>query len=168
MPDGSTAVSCLLQPPRTPGGARRLLVANLGDSRCALVRADGSAVALSVDHKPNRPDERERVVAAGGHVIFAGCWRVQGDLAVSRAFGDSHLKSFGVSAEPELSRVDLAEGDTQLILASDGLWDVVDEAQCGSLLRHRPEPLDAARALCEMASQRGSMDNITVLVVNLA
>ena len=76
MPDGSTAVSCLLQPPRTPGGTRRLLVANLGDSRCALVRADGSAVALSVDHKPNRPDERERVMAAGGHVIFAGCWRV--------------------------------------------------------------------------------------------
>ena len=45
---------------------------------------------------------------------------------------------------------------------------MVDEAQCGSLLRHRPEPRDAARALCEMASQRGSMDNITVLVVNLA
>ena len=63
--------------------------------------------------------------AAGGHVIFAGCWRVQGDLAVSRAFGDAHLKSFGVSAEPQLSRFDLMPGYAQLILASDGLWDVV-------------------------------------------
>ena len=44
--------------------ARRLLVANLGDSRCALVRSDGSAVALSDDHKPNRPDEKARVQAA--------------------------------------------------------------------------------------------------------
>ena len=92
MPDGSTAVTCMLQPPAAPGGPRRLLVANLGDSRCCLVRGDGSAVALSDDHKPNRPDERARVQAAGGHVVFAGCWRVQGDLAVSRAFGDSHLK----------------------------------------------------------------------------
>lgn len=167
MPDGSTAVTCMLQPPAAPGGPRRLLVANLGDSRCCLVRGDGSAVALSDDHKPNRPDERARVQAAGGHVVFAGCWRVQGDLAVSRAFGDSHLKRYGVSAEPELSRYDLAEGDAQLVLASDGLWDVVDEAQCGHVLRRCPEPLDAARALCEMATQRGSMDNITVLVVAL-
>ena len=67
--------------------------------------------------------------AAGGHVIFAGCWRVQGDLAVSRAFGDCHLKRFGVSAEPELSMYEIKTSDAFLVLASDGLWDVIDEAQ---------------------------------------
>lgn len=167
MPDGSTAVTCLLQPPATPDGPRRLLVANLGDSRVCVVRTDGSATALSDDHKPNRPDERARVQAAGGVVVFAGCWRVQGNLAVSRAFGDSHCKSYGVSAEPELSRFDVADNDQFLVLASDGLWDVVDEAQCGHMLRRCIDPLDGARSLCEMASQRGSMDNITVLVVAL-
>ena len=70
------AARCPYPSPSPSPNPRRLLVVNLGDSRCALVRADGSAVALSVDHKPNRPDERERVMAAGGHVIFAGCWRV--------------------------------------------------------------------------------------------
>ena len=43
--------------------------------------------------------------AAGGQVIYAGCWRVQGDLAVSRAFGDAHLKPYGVSSTPELSAI---------------------------------------------------------------
>jgi serine/threonine protein phosphatase PrpC len=91
IPDGSTAVTCMIQcmdaschgaspanssrggsgAARSGGGAageRRLLVANLGDSRCVMVRTDGSALALSSDHKPNRPDERARVQAAGGQV----------------------------------------------------------------------------------------------------
>ena len=94
MADGSTGITCMLQ--QLSGQTqRRLLVANLGDSRAVMVKRNGSAEPLSEDHKPNRPDERARVQAAGGRVIFAGCWRVQGDLAVSRAFGDVHLKKFG-------------------------------------------------------------------------
>mmetsp|Transcript_40591 Transcript_40591/g.93193 ORF Transcript_40591/g.93193 Transcript_40591/m.93193 type:complete len:157 (-) Transcript_40591:365-835(-) len=149
------------------GGARRLLVANLGDSRAALVRRDGNGAALSDDHKPNRPDERARVQAAGGRVLFAGCWRVQGDLAVSRAFGDVHLKKFGVSAQPELKSYTIGAQDAWLLLASDGLWDVVDEQMCGNACARARDPLDAARTLCDLASTRGSMDNITVLVVAL-
>lgn len=170
MPDGSTAVTCMVQAldARAGGKAdRRLLVANLGDSRCVMVRADGSALALSSDHKPNRPDERARVQAAGGQVVYAGCWRVQGDLAVSRAFGDAHLKNFGVSATPELSAIRLTPRDAFLVLASDGLWDVVDEQQCAASVLRASDPLAAARSLCDLASTRGSMDNITVLVVSL-
>lgn len=178
IPDGSTAVTCMIQrvgPPHTadaPASSsrsdRRLLVANLGDSRCVMVRNDGSALALSSDHKPNRPDERARVQAAGGQVIYAGCWRVQGDLAVSRAFGDAHLKPYGVSSTPELSAISLTPRDIFLVLASDGLWDVVDEQQCASSVLRAPDPLGAARSLCDLASARGSMDNITVLVVALS
>merc|ERR1719182_857884 len=128
---------------------RRLLVANLGDSRCVMVRNDGSALALSSDHKPNRPDERARVQAAGGQVIYAGCWRVQGDLAVSRAFGDAHLKAYGVSATPELSAITLTPRDAFLVLASDGLWDVCDEQQCAASVLRATDALGAARALCD-------------------
>jgi len=166
FPDGSTAVCCLLQ--RTlPNALRRILVANVGDSRCALVRRDGSAVALSQDHKPNRPDERARVEEAGGQVIFAGCWRVQGDLAVSRAFGDMHLKRYGVTARPELTSFTLYDDDVYLILASDGLWDVVDEQQCANTVLRANDPKMASRNLCELATALGSMDNITALVVDL-
>lgn len=55
----------------------------------------------------------------------------------------------------------------RLILASDGLWDVVDEQMCVSACARATEPMDAARALCDLASNLGSMDNITVLVVAL-
>lgn len=58
---------------------------------CKSVRAR-AALALSEDHKPNRTDERSRIEAAGGVVVWAGTWRVGGVLAVSRAFGDRLLK----------------------------------------------------------------------------
>ena len=146
IPDGSTAVCALLQKAGADG-ATDVLVANLGDSRAALVKRGGAARPISFDHKPNRPDEEARVRAAGGQVIFAGCWRVQGDLAVSRAFGDCHLKRFGVSARPELHRWRLERDDAYLVLASDGLWDVVDEVQCGKVLLRAKDPLEGARAL---------------------
>lgn len=168
FPDGSTAVCCLVQSDPVALQPARLLVANVGDSRCAVVRSDGSALALSDDHKPNRPDERERVVASGGQVVFAGCWRVQGDLAVSRAFGDVHLKRYGVSAEPEITSYSLLPSDAFVVLASDGLWDVIDELACARVvLASAGDTVQAANALCELALASGSMDNVTALVVDL-
>ena len=138
-PDGSTAICCMLQ--RVRRERFRVLVANVGDSRAALVFRDGSARPLSRDHKPDLPAERARVEATGGQVVFAGCWRVQGDLAVSRAFGDCHLKRWGVIAAPELVTYVL---DTNLhrwlVLASDGLWDVMSESQVANPSPPRPPP----------------------------
>ena len=88
---------------------------------------------------------------------------------VSRAFGDAHLKPYGVSSTPELSAITLTPRDAYLVLASDGLWDVVDSDDrdfAASILR-APDTLGAARSLCDLATARGSMDNITVLVVAL-
>merc|ERR1712057_51087 len=62
--------------------------ANCGDSRALLCR-DGKAIALSVDHKPDREDETKRIEDAGG---FVSSRRVLGRLAVSRAFGDEEYK----------------------------------------------------------------------------
>mmetsp|Transcript_17977 Transcript_17977/g.46458 ORF Transcript_17977/g.46458 Transcript_17977/m.46458 type:complete len:386 (+) Transcript_17977:64-1221(+) len=161
LSDGSTAIAAVLQ----RNGV--LTVANVGDSRCALVRKDGSCIALSNDHKPNRPDEKARVCAAGGWVVHQGCWRVAGDLAVSRAFGDRHLKRYGVCADPEITRFVIAPTDAYLILASDGLWDVVKEPACGQVLSKCSSSLEGAKALCNLALRRGSGDNISVLIVDL-
>ncbi|KAJ7561556.1 hypothetical protein O6H91_03G033000 [Diphasiastrum complanatum] len=153
---GSTASTAVLV-------GERLLVANLGDSRAVLSKA-GEAVALSTDHKPNRTDERQRIEEAGGVVMWAGTWRVGGVLAVSRAFGDRLLKKY-ISAIPEIQE-EMIEDDMEfLVLASDGLWDVVSNQAAVTLVQSISDPEEAARRLCEEAFRKGSADNITCVVV---
>ncbi|XP_074290336.1 putative protein phosphatase 2C 24 [Silene latifolia] len=120
---GSTAVVAVVTP-------NKIIVANCGDSRAVLCR-NGKAVALSSDHKPDRPDELNRIEEAGGRVIFWDGPRVLGVLAMSRAIGDNYLKPY-VSCEPEVTITDRTTEDDCLILASDGLWDVVsNDTACG-------------------------------------
>ncbi|XP_051194077.1 probable protein phosphatase 2C member 13, mitochondrial [Lolium perenne] len=154
--DGSTASTAVLV-----GG--HLYVANVGDSRAVVSKA-GKAMALSVDHKPNRSDERKRIENAGGVVIWAGTWRVGGVLAMSRAFGNRLLKPF-VVAEPEIQE-QVFDGELEsLVLASDGLWDAVENEEAVSLAKTEDVPESAARKLTEIAYSRGSADNITCIVV---
>ncbi|CAN6336756.1 unnamed protein product [Urochloa humidicola] len=170
---GSTAVVAVV-------GQRRIVVANCGDSRAVLCRG-GVAVPLSSDHKPDRPDELQRVEAAGGRVINWNGYRVLGVLATSRSIGDYYLKPY-VSAEPEVTVMERTDQDEFLILASDGLWDVVsNEVACkiarnclsGRAASMFPESVagrtaaDAAALLTELAMSRGSKDNISVVVVEL-
>ncbi|PUZ55986.1 hypothetical protein GQ55_5G257900 [Panicum hallii var. hallii] len=164
---GSTAVVAVVE-------ERRLVVAHCGDSRAVLCRGgDGTApVPLSSDHKPDRPDEQERIEAAGGRVIFWEGARVLGVLAMSRAIGDGYLKPY-VCSVPEVTVADLADGDECLILASDGLWDVVsNEAACEvarACLRRGREKwcAEAAALLTKLALARRSSDNVSVVVVDL-
>lgn len=154
--DGSTASTAVLV-------GNHLYVANVGDSRTVISKA-GRAIPLSEDHKPNRSDERKRIESAGGVVMWAGTWRVGGVLAMSRAFGNRMLKQF-VVAEPEIQDQVIDEQFELLVLASDGLWDVVPNEDAISLARTEEEPETAARKLTEAAFTRGSADNITCIVV---
>lgn len=138
-------------------------MANVGDSRAVISKA-GKAIALSEDHKPNRSDERKRIESAGGVVMWAGTWRVGGVLAMSRAFGNRLLKQF-VVADPEIQEQEIDDELEFLILASDGLWDVVPNEDAVSLVKIEEEPEAAARKLTETAFSRGSGDNITCIVV---
>ncbi|CAA6665866.1 unnamed protein product [Spirodela intermedia] len=154
--DGSTASTAILV-------SNHLYVANVGDSR-AVISKSGKVIPLSEDHKPNRSDERRRIESAGGVVTWAGTWRVGGILAMSRAFGNRLLKQF-VIAEPEIQEQDVDDELELLVLASDGLWDVVRNEDVVSLARTEEEPEAAARKLTEAAFTRGSADNITCIVV---
>ncbi|GLU24387.1 hypothetical protein SLE2022_403270 [Rubroshorea leprosula] len=154
--DGSTASTAVLV-------GSHLYVANVGDSRTIISKA-GKAIPLSEDHKPNRSDERERIESAGGVVMWAGTWRVGGVLAMSRAFGNRMLKRF-VVAEPEIQDQEICEDLELLVLASDGLWDVVPNEDAVSLAQTEEEPEAAARKLTQTAFTRGSADNITCIVV---
>ncbi|KAI4322109.1 hypothetical protein L6164_021829 [Bauhinia variegata] len=120
---GSTAVVAILTP-------EKIIVANCGDSRAVLCRG-GKAIPLSSDHKPDRPDELNRIQEVGGRVIYWDGARVLGMLAMSRAIGDNYLKPY-VICEPEVTITGRTAEDECLILASDGLWDVItNETACG-------------------------------------
>ncbi|CAD6248089.1 unnamed protein product [Miscanthus lutarioriparius] len=142
----------------------RLLVANVGDSR-AVISKGGQAIAVSRDHKPDQTDERQRIEDAGGFVMWAGTWRVGGVLAVSRAFGDKLLKQY-VVADPEIKEEVVDSSLEFLILASDGLWDVVTNEEAVAMVKPIQDPQEAANKLLEEASRRGSSDNITVVIVS--
>ncbi len=157
----------------TPGGRSALagsLVSRLPRTlhhrlrnRVAL-RTACAAIPISVDHKPNSKEERERIEAAGGVIVWAGTWRVGGVLAVSRAFGDRPLKRF-VIATPDVREEQLTPDDELLILASDGLWDVVSNQEAVNLVREVADAEKAAKRLTEEALQRGSNDNISCIIV---
>ena len=118
---GCTATVCLIT-------RNEVICANAGDSRTVLAKA-GQAKDLSVDHKPDDPEERSRIQNAGG---FVEDGRVNGMLALSRALGDFEYKGNSifkpkdqvVSAFPDVS-ISPITSDTQFVLlACDGIWDV--------------------------------------------
>ncbi|XP_020577264.1 probable protein phosphatase 2C 50 [Phalaenopsis equestris] len=177
---GSTAVVAVIC-------SSHIIVANCGDSRAVLC-CGKQAIPLSVDHKPDREDEYQRIDAAGGKVIQWYGSRVFGVLAMSRAIGDRYLKPW-IIPEPEVVIVPRAREDECLILASDGLWDVMSNEEACEVARKRillwhkrnsgitcstrravvahPAAQEAADYLLKLALQKGSKDNITVVVVDL-
>ncbi|DBA02495.1 TPA: hypothetical protein N0F65_010967 [Lagenidium giganteum] len=158
---------------------------NLGDCRAVVCRG-GMAVPLTIDHKPNRPSERQRIVKAGGFVAnFAGIARVYNAagaglsiqpekttyLAVSRAFGDRPLKAPTpiVSHVPEISHHAVRDDDLLLVLACDGIWDVLSNQEAVQIaLHHFGDPKCAADAIVKEAYRRGSKDNLTAVVIEFA
>ncbi|GKV00840.1 hypothetical protein SLEP1_g13459 [Rubroshorea leprosula] len=176
---GSTAVVALVC-------SSHIIVANCGDSRAVLCRGKES-MTLSVDHKPGREDEYARIEASGGKVIQWNGHRVFGVLAMSRSIGDRYLKPW-IIPEPEVMFVPRAREDDCMILASDGLWDVMTNEEACEVARKRillwhkrhgvpslaergkgvdHAAQDAADYLSKLALQKGSEDNISVIVVDL-
>jgi len=158
MDDGSTVISCLIV-----NGV--IYVANVGDSR-AVLSSNGKAIAMSRDHKPNREDEKSRIEKLGGRIIHYGTWRVEGVLAVTRAIGDRKLKTY-VTALPEITDRPIGESDEFLILASDGVWDVFKDQDAVDIVKSAGNVQSGAKKLTEASYHRGSMDNITSLVIDL-
>ncbi|CAJ1063424.1 protein phosphatase 1E [Xyrichtys novacula] len=160
---GTTGVVTFLR-----GGT--LYVAWLGDSQVILVRK-GQVVELMKPHKPDREDEKQRIEALGGCVIWFGTWRVNGSLSVSRAIGDSEHKPY-ICGDADHSIFPLDGTEDYLVLACDGFWDTVspDEAVrvvSDHLQENSGDTTMVAHKLVASARDAGSSDNITVIVVFL-
>lgn len=159
---GTTALIAILE-------GTNLIVANVGDSRAVMCDSKGNAIPLSFDHKPQQVREKKRIKEAGGFVTFNGVWRVAGILATSRALGDYPLKDKKlVIADPDILTFDLKDHKPQfVILASDGLWDIFSNEEAVSFIKERLNEADyGAKSITLQSYYKGSMDNITVIILN--
>jgi len=147
-------------------------IANVGDTRAVLCR-DGVPLRVSLDHKPELPEETQRIKKLGGTVTTTynsagqATSRVNGMLSVSRALGDTPLHPF-VSSDPEIHgpvNLDSQSVNQFVILACDGVWDVITDEEATSIVAPIPNPEEASRKLRDEAFARGSTDNISVMVI---
>ncbi|KAJ8336194.1 hypothetical protein SKAU_G00395370 [Synaphobranchus kaupii] len=169
---GSTATVALLR------DGIELVVGSVGDSRALLCRK-GKAVKLTVDHTPERKDERERIKSSGGYVAWnsLGQPHVNARLAMTRSIGDFDLKGAGVIAEPDTNRIsrnrcDRDENnmlhhahDAFLALTTDGINFIMNSQEICDVISQCHDPKEAAQRITEQALQYGSEDNTTALVV---
>jgi protein phosphatase 1L len=143
----------------------RFMAANAGDTRVVISTGEG-CLSLTKDHKPELPEERKRIESLGGEVIFCGVARVQGVLSMSRALGDAHLKPY-VTSEPRIVEGYLGKENHFVILACDGVWDVLKEEDVMKMVTSVADAEKVAVAVSTKALDYGSSDNITVIVLDL-
>lgn len=141
---------------------RVLYTANVGDSRVVLCRGS-RAVRLTYDHKASDRLEIRRIEARGGLIMKN---RVNGMLAVTRSLGDQFFKDL-VIGNPYTTRVELDTQDEFLIVACDGLWDVMTDQKACELIRGEKDASKAAQMLVDAAMAKHTTDNVTVMVVRL-
>lgn len=160
---GCTAATCLITRSKE-GEKRQLFVANAGDARVVLCRQD-KAIRLTEDHKASDEKEQKRIQEAGGFIING---RVNGQIAITRSLGDHLMKEY-VIGDPFITEIDLEEDDQWLIVACDGLWDVIEDQQAMDLLNQNSSDTCTllSKKLIYKALQDGSTDNLSVVVVRL-
>jgi protein phosphatase PTC6 len=173
---GSTASVALISTPTAapfwhPAASSTLVVAHVGDTRILLCEtATGLARPLTSDHHPSSPVESGRLRRFAGSVITDsfGEERITG-LANSRAFGDMQSKRIGVSAEPEITRVDLGPGQYSfLVLVSDGVSGTLSDQEIVDVIKEARTPEEGAKMVVDYATEISSDgDNATCLVVRL-
>ena len=169
-----------------------LTIAHVGDSKACIARAAlGEELMpewLTIDHKPNMPAELKRIESCGGRMawlhgnkpyIRGGDFlrrQAEGEhpkqLNYSRAFGGKDLKMYGLSCEPDVTQFEITADDKVLLLASDGLWDVVNPKHaCQLALRSRKEGRSATQDIVAYAIEQMPLvnirDNITVIAIFL-
>lgn len=142
-----------------------LLVANVGDSMGVVLKeTENGKLDYSILNKLHKPDDPEEkaILEQSGYVVIND--RFLG-LAVSRAFGDRDLAEIAISCKPEFRDYEITNKFRYMVLASDGLWDVVAEDKVSELINQNNAN---SELLTKYALEKGSMDNVTVIVCDFA
>lgn len=171
--------------------ACRMQVINTGDCR-ALLNRDSMGIQLTRDHKPGSYQERNRINAilkkysgntehvhrtAKLEMDKAKDWRICG-LSVSRAYGDIEATPYLSHRPDNFNNYTIGARDSFLMLGCDGIWDVFSTTDISDFVMERMIPnsknsrpilKDAAKnianEICEEAIKRGSMDNVSCIIV---
>ncbi|KAI1185878.1 phosphatase 2C-like domain-containing protein [Nemania serpens] len=173
---GSTASVALISTPTPapfwhPAASSTLLVGHVGDTRVLLCEtATGLAKPLTWDHRPNSPGESHRLRRFATSFITDsfGEERIQG-LANTRSFGDMGSKRLGVSAEPEITRVEMGPAQYSfLVLVSDGISGTLSDQEIVDIAKDAKTPEQASKDIVAFATEvSDDGDNATCLVVRL-
>lgn len=177
--DGSTCVFAIVKPPeskeeKSDKDAYEVTVVNVGDSRVIIIRADGTCVPMTTDHKPETESEKKRIVEAGGSVQMN---RVDGQLAMSRAIGDWQYKSDPdlphekqkVLAIPDVTREKLYHGDA-LLVCCDGIVEQMSNEDTAKIVhenlpKFRDDPAEILSLIFDQSLKSGSKDNHSALLI---
>lgn len=141
---------------------RWLHVANVGDTRAVLI-SKGTSKRLTMDHTPSVESEANRIIEKKG---FIRDGRVNDMIAITRALGDHCMKEW-IIGEPHIYGQEITDDDEYLIIACDGLWDVVNDDEVYDLIKSEESCTARSKVLLVEALKRGSTDNLSVLVVQL-
>ena len=160
---GSTGTVLLLfKDEKSPSG-KSLLCANVGDSKAYLITKTEMKL-ITKDHKCNDPHEVQRIRDNGG-VVFRE--RVFGTLMLTRSFGDKEMKKYGVLSTPDIFYKNIETEDIFVIIASDGVWDVVEENEIFQMAQRGIPSNDLSKKIVNLAKERETHDNISCIVVKL-
>ena len=143
---------------------RYYAVANVGDSKCYLIKKN-SIIKLTYDHKCSDEKEVERIKKNGG-IVFYG--RVFGTLMLTRSIGDREMKKYGVCSQPfvKIEQID-NDNDKFIVLASDGVWDVVNEDELINICNENLNSNDICKKIIQISKERDTRDNVSCIVIKL-
>ena len=146
---GTTAVICIIRDDY-------LLTLNVGDSRAIIVTEVGddfTVTELTRDHKPSIPEEKERILKAGGRVFNmeyedgydgpARVWLADQNipgLAMSRSLCDTVAHKVGVISMPEITERKLTDDERAIVIGSDGLWEFISSKEAIRLIQDCKDP----------------------------
>ena len=151
---------------------------NIGDSRVSLI-SPTHIIRLSYDHRMSDEKEKERILESGIEVIEN---RIGGELILTRIFGDYEFKNMeknknkkdnkfkrGVICEPFLSKIkiDLNIKDQFLILASDGIWDSINEKEIQQMIATTNNSEKLCAMIIKKALDKDSWDNMSIFAIKL-
>ena len=173
---GSTCTVAIVSTPSptpfwNPATSSSMLIAHVGDSRVIICStATGAGIPLTSDHHPSSPVESNRLrrYAATFVTDSFGEERVSG-LANTRAFGDIASKRIGVSAEPEIKRVELGAAEYSfVVMISDGISGTLNDQEIVDIVKEAKTPEQAARDVVSFATEVTTEgDNATCIVVRM-
>ena len=136
--------------------------ANIGNTSCYSIYSKNQIKKISIDHDCKNQTEIERVKQNGGAIFNK---RVFGSLSLTRCFGDFDFKAYGVTSKPTISKKKIGKEENFLIIASDGVWDVIHEEELNGYISKKLSASELSALIINEALRNYSRDNVSCIVI---